>query len=423
MKERRGQRNLWSRDFSCITGATILSAIGGEAMSLPVSLLVFDETKSTLLAALLMVCGLLPDVLIPVLAAPFIDKGGKKRWIVGMDILLAAVYGAMGVWVSSHSFSYGLYLGFTLVVGTISVLYRLAYQAWYPNLILVGLEQKGYAVSSMIYPTVVIVMAPAAAFLYEKVSMGMIFGMVSVLALLSVGIESCIREGRKSREEEQKEAYSFGQYVSDIREGILYLKQEKGIRNIYTYMSITNGASEGVGILTQAYYQTQPWLTVTMLGCLKSAEMIGRAVGGLLQYKKEIPAEKRYLFTKCVYFFYDGMDALLLFMPYPLMVLNRFLCGGLGISSATVRETAVQSYLPEQIRARVNAFFDVAFAVSGTVCHMLAGILGQIMPFRAAAFLLGMLTFGSALFLIVRPGAVNRRVYEAKRKNTGQKTL
>ena len=40
-----------------------------------------------------------------------------------------------------------------------------------------------------------------------------------------------------------------------------------------------------------------------------------------------------------------------------------------------------------------------------------------------AAFLLGMLTFGSALFWIVRPGAVNRRVYEAKRKNTGQKTL
>ena len=35
-----------TKDFSCITLATILSAIGGEAMSLPVSLLVFDETQS-----------------------------------------------------------------------------------------------------------------------------------------------------------------------------------------------------------------------------------------------------------------------------------------------------------------------------------------------------------------------------------------
>ncbi len=59
---------------------------------------------------------------------------------------------------------------------------------------------------------------------------------------------------------------------------------EKGIRNIYTYMSITQGASSGVEVLTQAYYQTQPWLTVTMLGFLKSAEMLGRVLSGLLQY-------------------------------------------------------------------------------------------------------------------------------------------
>ena len=156
-----------------------------------------------------------------------------------------------------------------------------------------------------------------------------------------------------------------------------YLKREGGIRNIYTYMSITNGASEGIQVLTQAYYQTQPWLSVTMLGFLKSAEMIGRMIGGLLQYVWELPVKKRYAFTKFVYLFYDTMDTLLLFCPYPLMVLNRFLCGGLGIGSATVRESAVQSYLPPRMRARVNAFFDMTYAVGGAAFHLLAGVLGQ----------------------------------------------
>lgn len=129
MKHKRIRPRLWTKDFSCITVATVLSAIGGEAMNLPISLLVFDQTQSTLLSALILVCGMLPDMILPILVAPLIDKGGKKKWIVGLDILLATVYAAMGIWITGHAFSYGLYVGFTLVVGTISVFYRLAFDA------------------------------------------------------------------------------------------------------------------------------------------------------------------------------------------------------------------------------------------------------------------------------------------------------
>lgn len=412
MRKRNQEKHLWSKDFSCITLATILSAIGQEAMNLPISLLVFEETQSTLLSALVLICGMLPDVAFSVLAAPLIDRGGKKKWIVGLDLLLALLYAGMGILVAGGEFHYGLYLVFTLAAGTISVIYRLAYQAWYPTLIPAGFEQKGYAVSSTIYPLVIIVMAPAAAFLYQHVTMSHMFWLVGALTLLSVGIEAWIHE----QQAESGEPYSLRQYRRDLQEGFAYLKRENGIRNIYTYMSITSGASEGIQVLTQAYYQTQPWLSVTMLGFLKSAEMIGRVLGGLLQYVWQIPVKKRYAFTKFVYLFYDTMDTLLLFCPYPLMVINRFLCGGLGVSSATVRESAVQSYLPSQMRARVNAFLDMAFAVGGAAFHLLAGLLGQVMSYRAATALLGLAAFISAWMLIVRPAEANRPVYEAVRE-------
>ena len=45
MKRNRSGPRLWTKNFSCITIATVLSAIGGEAMNLPISLLVFDETR------------------------------------------------------------------------------------------------------------------------------------------------------------------------------------------------------------------------------------------------------------------------------------------------------------------------------------------------------------------------------------------
>ena len=405
------EKKLWTKDFSCITVATVLSAIGGEAMNLPVSLLVFDETRSTFLSALVMVCGMLPDVLFPVLVAPLIDKGGKKRWIVGLDALLAILYAVMGVWIGAHEFMFGLYLVFTLVVGTISVFYRLAYTSWYPDLIPCGLEQKGYAVSSMLYPVVTIAMSPVAAFLYEKMAMQNIFFIVTGITVLSVLVESNIREKRKTG----KENYTLRQYGNDIREGFVYLKKEKGIRNIYMNMGVMQGTSEGMGVITQAYYQTQPFLTVTMLGFLISSEMIGRVFGGLLQYKKEIPVKKRYVFTKFVYLFYSTVDMIILFLPYPAMLISRFVCGGLGISSATIRETAVQSYLPENMRARVNAFFDVLFAIGGVLFQFLAGVLGQFVPYRAAAVFIGMISIVSILLFVIVPDKVNRPVYEAVR--------
>lgn len=406
------EKSLWTKDFTCITAATVLSAIGGEAMNLPVSLLVFEETQSTLLSALIMVCGMLPDTILPILAAPLIDKGSKKKWIVGMDFLLAILYAGMGIWVLGHDFSYVLYLAFILLVGTISVFYRLAYSSWYPDLIAEGMEQKGYAVSTTLYPLITIVMSPVAAFLYEKVKMGHLFLFVAGLTVLSVAVESCIRELVKKTEE----SYGFVQYCSDIREGFSYLKKEKGIRNIYAYMSVTNGSNYGIEVIVQAYYQTQPWLTVTMLGFLKSAEMIGRVAGGAFQYAKEVPVKKRYAFTKFVYAFYETMNCVLLFLPYPLMLLGRFLCGGLGISSATIRETAVQCYLVPRLRARVNAFFDVTIAVGGVAFQLLAGALGQILPYRIAAALLGLVSFASMFFLIIIPAQDNRPVYEAVRE-------
>ena len=406
------EKNLWTRDFTCITIATILSAVRGEAMNLPVSLLVFEETGSTLLSALVLICGMLPDVFFSVLAAPLIDKGGKKKWIVGLDILTAVTYLGMGLWVAEHDFDLVLYLIFVLIIGSISVLYRLAYGAWYPALIPEGLEQKGYAVSNSIYPVVIIAAAPFSTFLYERISMAEIFHLVTGITLLSVTVECCIREGTTANTEK----YTWKVYLRDIREGFSYIKREKGIQNIYAYMSITNGISDGNAILTQAFYQTSPHLTVTMLGFLKSAEMIGRGMGGIFQYRKEIPVKKRYAFTKMVYGCYNVMDLLLLFLPYPFMVLNRFICGALGVSSATIRETSVQCYLPENMRARVNAFFNMAFAAGSVAFQFVAGLMGQVMSYRAAVVILAVFTLICMEVLIVLPAKQNRPVYEATRR-------
>ena len=148
---------------------------------------------------------------------------------------------------------------------------------------------------------------------------------------------------------------------------------------------------------------------------IPTAETLGRAIGGVLQYRIEVDPKKRYGFTKFVYTIYEAIDMTMLFLPYPLMLVGRFLCGILGVSSATIREAAVQSYLPREKRAKIHALSESYFSISIIVFQFLAGWLGELLDYRLVVVILGSLVLATIYFLIVAPTEDNRKVYEAVR--------
>ena len=56
---------LWTKNFTIITLGTVVSAIGGVAMSLALSLVVFDETGSTWLSGVYTAVTLIPGITLP----------------------------------------------------------------------------------------------------------------------------------------------------------------------------------------------------------------------------------------------------------------------------------------------------------------------------------------------------------------------
>lgn len=73
------RENVWSKDFTLITVGTIISAIAWQTINLPLSLMVFDETGSTLMSAILFISGMIPSVILPILIAPLIDRNPKRE--------------------------------------------------------------------------------------------------------------------------------------------------------------------------------------------------------------------------------------------------------------------------------------------------------------------------------------------------------
>lgn len=406
------RKNVWSKDFTLITIGTIISAIAGQAISLPLSLIVFDKTQSTLLSAILFVVGIIPNVILPILIAPIIDRTNKKRIIVSLDYMIGIFYLGVAYIVKYTGFNYSVFLGISLITGIIGSIYQLAYQSWFPDLIPIGYEQQGYAVSSSIYPTVMIVMTPIATYLYKTFSIEFLFFLIGILTVIAASFEVFITN---INNDETNFKFDIKKYYEELRGGFKFLKNERGIVNIYTYMSITNGVGNGLYLMIQAYFQTNSYLTVTMLAFLKSMETLGRIIGGIFQYRIKIQPNKRYGITKFVYIFYESMDLILLFLPYQLMLVNRFLCGALGMTSATLRETSVQSYLPPNMRAKVNAVFNVFMSLAIIIFQIISGYLGDLFGYRKVAVFLTVISLISIVIFIIIPDKANRKVYEAVR--------
>ncbi len=407
------KQTLWNRNFTIITLGTLISAIGGVAMSLALSLVVFDETSSTWLSGLFAAASLLPGMTLPFLLAPVIDRCNRKHVIVALDYLSGLLYLLFLWYIRRAGFQYEAYVLFSFVGGCISAVYSLAYDCWYPDLIPAGMEQKGYAVSSLIYPLTTTLITPVAAVVYSHWGVEVIFLAEGVLLLTAATFEAFITW---THTPQTQAAQSLRQrlraYGRDMTEGFRYLRKEKGIRNIYAYMTVTNAAGNGNYLMAMAHFQSSSVLTTAMYALLTSAETIGRTVGAAVHYLFKIPRQRRYWLTVRVYMLYELCDGALLFLTYPVMLVLKFLCGFLGVNTATLRTAAVQRYLPPDMRARVNGLFNVLVSMGMLAVQLLSGALGEIWPYRYVALGFAAFSFGCIFFLIVRNRAEVRRIYE-----------
>lgn len=401
---------LWTRNFRLVILASAMGTLGSIAGGFALAFLVFDETGSTLASALIVAIQLIPNLLLPILVAPVMDRLPRKSFLVAGDAANAVLLAGMGIWLLLFDFSYVGYLAISLLLSCLGAIDELAFTSIYPELIPEGVEQKGYAVSSMLYPVLKVIMTPLAAVLLDTIGVAWILIAQSGLSLAAAVTESCIRLDETERK--QHTPYTPRAWIEDIREAVQYLKKERGLRSIYGYMAVTNGVSSGFSPILVAFFRTFPGFTAAMYSAFSVVEFAGRTIGSAMQYRIKIPAKKKYGFTFFVYQFYEAMDMCLLWLPYPLMLINRGICGFLGSNSAILRSAAVQRYIPEKLRSRVNAFIGVLLTVGSSIFSLLMGFLGEILDYRWCVTIGGTVALLACWLLIWRRRSDVRKVYE-----------
>lgn len=404
------EAKLWTRNFRLVILASAIGTVGAIAGGFALAFLVFDETGSTLASALIVAIQLLPHLLLPVLIAPFMDRLPRKSFLVAGDIANAVLLAGMGLWLLFFNFSYLGYLAVSLLLACIGAVDELAFTSIYPELIPEGAEQKGYAVSSMLYPVLKVIMTPLAAVLLDTLGVAWILIAQSGLSFAAAITESFIHLDETERQ--HRTPYSLQAWAGDIREAVQYLKEERGLRSIYEYMAVTNGVASGFSPILVAFFRTFPGFTAAMYSAFSVVEFAGRTIGSALQYRIKIPDKKKYGLVFFVYQVYESMDMCLLWLPYPLMLVNRGICGFLGSNSAILRSAAVQRYIPEKLRSRINAFDDVLITAGASVFSLMMGFFGEILDYRWCVTIGGAIAMLASWLLIWGRRKDVRRVYE-----------
>ena len=404
------KNTLWTPNYCRLITATIFGSIGGIAGNFALSFLVFDETGSTLASALILAIQIVPSFLIPLAAAPWIDRMPRKPFLVLGDFMNGVLYIFGGIYLLLRPFTYVGYLLFSLLLTSLQTVDSLAYTSIYPKLIPDGMEQKGYTVSSMLYPVLQVIIMPISAVLLDHIGVAWILVGQGGLSMLAAIVENRIQLQEERRME--RHAFSFQMWFSDLEEAWSYLTKERGIRSIFHYMAITNGIAGGFAPLLIAFFRVTPGFTTAMYSLFSVAEFAGRSLGGLLHYNIDIPEKKRFTFAFLVYQIYETMDMLLLWLPYPMMLVNRGICGFLGVNSATLREAAVQKYIPDHMRTRLNAYQNMLIQAVTAILMLCVGALGDVLDYRICVTLCGGTAMLCCWCTIWKNRKDVRRVYE-----------
>lgn len=410
MAETKPIQPLWTRDFTIITIGSAVSLLGGVLSSFAISIMVLDYTGSTFLYALFNVAYQLPMLIVPLLAGPYLDRMSRKRAVYCLDYMSSGLYLVFFFLLWRGWFNYPVMLFGCLLNGVIGSVYLVAYESFYPNLITEGNYSKAYSVSSVMMDLTGLAY-PLGAILYEKIGTPPLF----LIAAAGYFIAACFERTIQYQETHMDKASSadgvgtLQRFRTDFREGLDYIRSEKGLLVITVYFMVSGFVGSGSDSLYLPFFRNHgelytfwPVAAVTLYTIISNFFTIGRFAGGVLHYKVKIPPEMKFAIALTVYVLVDLFEGMMLWLPIPLMALALFLNGSLSVTSYNIRIAATQSYVPDTRRARFNGVFQMMTSVGGIVGSLTAGGLAEFLPERIVILILSALGLLSVYLFMYR---------------------
>ena len=393
------QSKLWTKDFTTITLGSVVSMMGNSIAGFAMSLFVLDYMESTLLYAIYIFLYTLPQIAAPIISGPLMDRFSRRRTIYTLDFCSASIYVLLAALIFFDYFNFGIFAAVTFIIGTINSVYMVAFESFYPMLISEGNYSKAYSISGTLQ-TMTFFMMPLATVAYNAFGLAPLLAVNSVFFLIAAVFETRISDVESLQKVPSEGSYSAKTYLADMKNGIRYLASEKGLLAVtmyFTAMSVAGGASQ---VITLPWFKSAFDNGEYLFMFVSIFSVIGRSLGGIIHYKVQLPAERKFQIALFVYIIISIIEAFYLYTPLYSMAVGSFFIGILGVTSYNIRVSATQSYVPDNMKGRFNGAFFMLNTLGALTGELLSGVLSEALPMRATLTVFMLFNGLSALIII-----------------------
>ncbi|MBW3638596.1 MAG: MFS transporter [Actinobacteria bacterium] len=365
--------------------ARTISQVGDVAQFTTLALLVIALTGSGLGVSAVVLAEIVPVLLLAPLAGSLVDRLPRVKVMVAADVVRVVLAGVLAIWHDSALLAYAVAFG--LSAG--QVFFSPAAQSLLPSVVD---EDELVAANSGIWTAAVtaqILVAPLAALVAVNVG----FGPAFALNAFSFALSGCVLRGL--REPARPKPVSVASPFAHAREGLSALSQIPLLKALAVGQFLAALSAGATGALLVVLAQDRLG-GGEGFGLLVAAIGAGAALGPLLLLRR-ITDPRRPLFVFGPYAVRGVVDLVLSVVtsiPLAALVLIFY---GLSTSTGNVTfSSLIQSRVPEDLRGRAFAGFDLLWQ-SGRLLSLLAGgLLADAVGIQAVYVLGGLLLLAAA---------------------------
>lgn len=361
---------LKNKNLTLLLLGRFVSSLGSGVQQFAFSLFVLRLTGSATYFASVLVAGMIPSLILGPICGVFADWFDRKKIIVYLDILSGLLYGGMYfISITSELTMVHIYLT-VIAISIISSLFTPAINSAIPSIVAKDDLMEANSFNRLLM-TITFMISPMLA--------GALFGWFGIsLILLSNSISfilSAISEAFIDlKSPNKKTEFSFGSFVTDLKEGASFIVNHRLIRKIISLSFVANAffsPALTIGLIYIASMVIK--VSEVQLGILQSSLMVGSMAGAILAGA----VGKKFSLTKTLYvaMIVMGVNVCLIgvislplylqlfsstLVPYLTLIALAIAIVSAAVVTNVAMSTLMQKEVPLEIMGRVSSVKETA---------------------------------------------------------------
>jgi len=390
------RRALQRRGFRSLFAAQTISRWGDTFNSVALVILVYQLTGSGVRVAGVVAFEIVPVVLLGFVAGAVVDRSSRRRVMIGADLGRALV--ASGL-VLFHEELAVVYLS-AFLLSAFSVFFNPAAASALPDLVA---DDEIVGANSAVWSGAVIsqiALAPMAGALVALAGPGPAFGINAVSFLVSAALLRGLPIGARP-------ARAATRHLSDIAEGLRTITASRFLGTLAGVQGLAALSAGATSALLVVLAEEHLDIGAGKFGLLLGAIGVGAGLGPLVLQRFVVDVRRPSLLFG-PYLLRGVVDLVLATVSSFGVALGALALYGVGTSTGNVTYNSVlQMTVPDRLRGRVFAFYDVVWQTGRLVSIGLGGVAADRYGITAVYWAGGVLLLAAGALGLNRAGTLS----------------